>query len=150
MFRAGFRHRTLKPLSGPAFLPLICYEAIFPGAATTRDARPGWILNVTNDAWFGDTPGPRQHFAQARMRAIEQGLPLVRAANTGISGVVDPHGRTLARSDLAAAVVIDTRLPTAILPPLYARLGTFAPVTLFLVSFGVLFVTGYLRNARND
>jgi apolipoprotein N-acyltransferase len=150
VFRAGFRHRTLKPLSGPAFLPLICYEAIFPGAATTRDARPGWILNVTNDAWFGDTPGPRQHFAQARMRAIEQGLPLVRAANTGISGVVDPYGRTLARSDLAAAVVIDTRLPAAILPPLYARLGTFVPVTLFLVSFGVLFVTAYLRNARND
>nr|WP_157727764.1 apolipoprotein N-acyltransferase [Stappia sp. ES.058] len=150
VFRAGFRHRTLEPLSGPSFLPLICYEAIFPGAATTRDARPGWILNVTNDAWFGDTPGPRQHFQQARVRAIEQGLPLVRAANTGLSGVVDPYGRTVARSALATAVVLDTRLPAAIEPPLYARVGFFAPFTLFLVSLGILFVTAYLRNARKD
>nr|WP_156884493.1 apolipoprotein N-acyltransferase [Stappia stellulata] len=150
VFQAGFRHRTLEPFAGPAFLPLICYEAIFPDAATTRDARPGWLLNVTNDAWFGDTPGPWQHVAQARMRAIEQGLPLVRAANTGISGVVDAYGRAIVRSGLDTAAVLDTRLPVAIGPPLYTRLGYYAPFLLFLVSLGVLFVTAYLRNARND
>ena len=70
----------------PKMLPLICYEAIFPGAAVPHDERPGWIVNVTNDGWFGISTGPHQHFQQARVLAIAEGLPLVRAANTGISG----------------------------------------------------------------
>ena len=82
--------------------------------------RPGLILNVTNDAWFGDTPGPRQHFAQARLRAVEEGLPLVRAANTGISAVVDPYGRILARCP-GVEGVLDARLPRSSPPTIFAR-----------------------------
>ena len=107
----------------------ICYEAIFPravlpaggegrnadgGADGGAGKAPGLILNLTNDAWFGDTPGPRQHFAQARLRAVEAGLPLVRDANTGVSGVVDPHGRVVASLDLGAEGVLDADLPRAL------------------------------------
>lgn len=149
-FRAGFRHRTLEPVAGPAFLPLICYEAIFPQAATTRDGRPGFLLNVTNDAWFGDTPGPRQHFVQSRMRAVEQGLPVVRAANTGISGVVDPYGRVLEMRPLMEAATIDTRLPSAISAGAFARYGQTALSIFLIVFLGTLLITRYLGYARND
>ena len=77
----------------PRMLPLICYEIIFPGDAMPEAQRPGWLVNLTNDGWFGISSGPYQHLQQARVRAIEEGLPLVRAANTGISAVVDPVGR---------------------------------------------------------
>ena len=80
----------------PPFLPLICYEAIFPGALRAPEGRAEWLVQVTNDAWFGTASGPYQHFAQARVRAIEQGLPLARAANTGISAMIDPLGRVVA------------------------------------------------------
>jgi apolipoprotein N-acyltransferase len=92
----------------------VCYEAIFPGEIVARGPEPGLILNVTNDAWFGDTPGPRQHLAQARLRAVEEGLPLVRAANTGISAVVDGYGRTLGILPVGADGVLDAPLPRAL------------------------------------
>ncbi|MEX0591040.1 MAG: apolipoprotein N-acyltransferase, partial [Xanthobacteraceae bacterium] len=88
-FTPGAARRTLSIPRLPPASPLICYEAIFPGQVLPEGMRPAWLLNVTNDAWFGNTPGPHQHFAQARLRAIEEGLPLVRAANNGISAVVD-------------------------------------------------------------
>ena len=84
---AGTRRRSLEIPGAPRALPLICYEAIFPGNVAERDDRPGWIINLTNDGWFGISTGPYQHLQQARMRAIEEGLPVVRAANTGISAV---------------------------------------------------------------
>ncbi len=149
-FRAGFRHRLLQLPAGPAFLPLICYEAIFPQAAAISEERPGFIVNVTNDAWFGDTPGPYQHFAQARLRAVEQGLPVVRAANTGISGVVDSVGRIVALRPLMAAARIDTRLPSAISPTVYARYGQTTLAFFLIVFLGLLLVTRYVGNARND
>ena len=89
-FIAGDRRRALDVPRAPRFLPLICYEIIFPGAAVPRGERPGWLVNLTNDGWFGNSSGPYQHLQQARVRAIEEGLPLVRAANTGISAVIDP------------------------------------------------------------
>ena len=104
-------------------LPLICYEIIFPSESCRAGARPGWIVNVTNDGWFGISTGPYQHFQQARMRAIEEGLPLVRAANTGISAVVDPVGRIVNSLPLGEEGVLDSPLPRPIRAPLYARVG---------------------------
>jgi apolipoprotein N-acyltransferase len=102
---------------------LICYEAIFPGNVASGDDRPGWIINLTNDGWFGISTGPYQHLQQARLRAIEEGLPVVRAANTGISAVIDPLGRIVARLGLGLEGVLDSSLPSAIAPTIYARVG---------------------------
>jgi len=106
-------------------LPLICYEAIFPGEAVPNGERPSWLLNLTNDAWFGISSGPYQHFQQARVRAIEQGLPLVRAANSGISAVVDPLGRVIAALPLGHDGVLDSALPRAAQITIYTRIGDF-------------------------
>jgi apolipoprotein N-acyltransferase len=122
-FIPGTRRHSMAVPNAPRMLPLICYEAIFPGDVVERNDRPGWIVNLTNDGWFGISTGPYQHLQQARLRAIEQGLPLVRAANTGISAVIDPLGRVVARLGLGLEGVLDSGLPAAIPPTLYARAG---------------------------
>ncbi|MGE0751679.1 MAG: apolipoprotein N-acyltransferase [Variibacter sp.] len=122
-FLSGARRRLLTIPGTPPALPLICYEIIFPGAAVPTGPRPGWMLNLTNDGWFGNSTGPYQHFQQARVRAIEEGLPLVRGANTGISAVVDPLGRVVASLPLGAETVLDAPLPKPIDPPLYVHMG---------------------------
>jgi apolipoprotein N-acyltransferase len=109
--------------NAPRALPLICYEAVFPGNVAERDDRPGWVINLTNDGWFGISTGPYQHLQQARLRAIEEGLPVVRAANTGISAVIDPLGRIVARLGLGIEGVLDSSLPSALAPTIYARIG---------------------------
>jgi apolipoprotein N-acyltransferase len=138
-FTPGARRRPLTIPRLPPAAPLICYEAIFPGAVLPDGERPTWLLNVTNDAWFGNTPGPHQHFAQARLRTIEEGLPLVRAANNGISAVVDPLGRIVRIRELGIDGVIDSGLPQSIPPTIYARFrdvpALFAVVFLALASF---------------
>ncbi len=121
-FTAGEGPKILNA-GGPSFAPLICYEVIFPGALYPRGERPGWLLTVTNDAWFGDTSGPRQHFDQARLRTIETGLPMARSANTGISAVIDAKGRILARVKLYERGRIEAPLPPALARPLYDRIG---------------------------
>jgi len=124
-FREGAGPTTLQEDSIPPFSPLICYEVIFPGAVKSQSAQePEWMVNVTNDAWYGDSPGPYQHFAQTRIRAIEEGLPTVRAANTGISGVIDPVGRVVSKSGVFEQSALVTPLPKA-LPgrTLYYRWG---------------------------
>jgi apolipoprotein N-acyltransferase len=99
----------------PPVSPLICYEVIFPGAVVpASEPRPGWLLNVTNDAWFGRSTGPYQHFTNARLRAVEEGLPVVRAANTGISAVIDPYGRVVGALELGERGVLDLPLPEAL------------------------------------
>ncbi len=120
---AGPGPRTIALPGLPAFSPIICYEAIFPGAVVDATARPLWILNLTNDAWYGRSSGPYQHFAIARTRAIEEGLPLVRVANNGISGVVDPAGRVVARTGLDSVGHADVALPAAASPTVYATTG---------------------------
>jgi apolipoprotein N-acyltransferase len=122
-FLAGDRRRTYMVPRAPRMLPLICYEIIFPGSVVPQGDRPAWMLNVTNDAWFGISPGPYQHLQQARVRAIEEGLPLVRAANTGISAVTDPFGRVIRSLPLGTEGVLDSPLPRQIASPFIARVG---------------------------
>ena len=113
-FSPGSGDRLVSTPVMPPFAPLICYEVIFPGAVTDDNHRARWIVNITNDAWFGLSAGPHQHFASARMRAIEEGLPLVRVANTGISGVIDPLGHILVKSPLGQQMVVESSLPQAL------------------------------------
>lgn len=116
-------------------VPLICYEAIFPQdlrAAIATGPRPDWILQITNDAWFGQLTGPWQHLAQARLRAIEQGLPLARAANTGVSAMIDAHGRVLSQLGMGQAGWLDVALPGALPPTLYARTGDWTALIAIL------------------
>ena len=126
--RGGFaRGPAPKPLLNipglPAVGPLICYEAIFPDEAVEGSERPGVLLVVTNDGWFGNSTGPYQHFHQTRLRAVEQGMTVIRAANNGISAVIDPQGRAIASLALNTRGSIDSALPTAVARPLYARFG---------------------------
>ena len=122
-FSAGDRRYTIDLPGAPPVGILICYEIIFPGEVTAPDRRPGWLLNVTNDAWFGFTPGPYQHLHQAAIRAIEEGLPVVRAANNGISAVIDPLGRIARSLPLGARDALDASLPAALPPTVFARAG---------------------------
>jgi apolipoprotein N-acyltransferase len=137
-FIAGARRRAMDVPNAPRVLPLICYEAIFPGDVASRDDRPGWIVNLTNDGWFGISTGPYQHLQQARLRAIEEGLPVVRAANTGISAVIDPLGRIVVRLGLGIEGVLDSGLPSAIPPTIYARSGDI-PIAI-IVTVALIFV----------
>jgi apolipoprotein N-acyltransferase len=136
----------------PRFLPLICYEAIFPGSLTAPEGRADWLVQVTNDAWFGEASGPYQHIAQARARAIEQGLPLARAANTGISAMIDPHGRIVASLGLGESGVVDTMLPGALQPTMYVIVGDYPLIVLVVGIFGLtllIFNCGlFLRRQR--
>jgi apolipoprotein N-acyltransferase len=143
-FLAGDRHRLITVPGAPSALPLICYEITFPGELRSSDERPGWIVNVTNDGWFGNSSGPYQHLQQARVTAIEQGLPLARAANTGISAVIDPVGRIVGSLPLASEGVLDAPLPRSIGAPIYARFGDAPAAALILIAF-VLAIRGRLR-----
>ncbi|ABS65219.1 apolipoprotein N-acyltransferase [Parvibaculum lavamentivorans DS-1] len=133
-FDVGPGPRTLTLPGLPPVSPLICYEVIFPGEVVAPGPRPDWMVNITNDAWFGVHAGPSQHFSQVRLRAVEQGLPLVRAANSGISAVIDPYGRVLKSLPLDRRGVIDAALPAPLQPTLYARLGDFFLAFLLLAA----------------
>lgn len=114
-FERGNGATTIQQDGAPSFSPLICYEVIFPDKVIDKfGVRPRWIVNATNDGWYGDSAGPHQHFAQTRLRAIEEGLPLVRAANTGISGVIDPYGRIVEKADIFQEAAIVTYLPESL------------------------------------
>jgi apolipoprotein N-acyltransferase len=167
-FIAGDRRLNQRAPGAPDFLPLVCYEVIFPGDAVPRSERPGWLydhlgsylawpfvagigerpgwmLNLTNDGWFGQSAGPYQHFQQARVRAIEEGLPLVRAANTGISAVVDPLGRVIKSLPLGIEGVIDAPLPQRLPPTLYAHAGDGALATMLALALIVVMRSRGLR-----
>jgi apolipoprotein N-acyltransferase len=140
---AGPGPRTIALPGLPPFAALICYEAIFSGAIVDNSDRPAWMLNVTNDAWYGRSSGPYQHFAIARTRAVEEGLPLVRVANNGISAVVDAAGRVLARTRLDAVGNVDAALPDPAAPTPYARAGDW--MFLVLLVLGAVPVAMRLR-----
>jgi len=146
-FSVGVTPRPLLLAPGlPPVGGLICYEAIFPGVGAASAGRPGVLINVTNDGWFGNTTGPRQHFHQARVRAVEEGLPLIRAANNGISAVVDSSGRVLGLLGINDKGVIDSKLPLARSAPPYALAGDL----LFLVAgAGLAFAVAVLGRRRS-
>ncbi len=136
-FTAGQRAQLIGTQKVPPFLPLICYEAIFAQDIPRTGPRPQWLLQITNDAWFGKFSGPYQHLAQARVRAIEQGLPLVRVANTGVSVVTDPYGRILKILPLGVAGAVDAVLPAPLEPTIYSRTGDW-PVGGLLAALAIL------------
>jgi apolipoprotein N-acyltransferase len=147
-FEPGRGARDLKVPGLPDAMPLICYEAIFPieiGDLFSGEKRPSWLLNLTDDTWFGLTPGPYQHFAQARLRAIELGAPLVRDANSGISAVLDGFGREIALAPLGAEGVLDAELPEALPPTWQSRLGS-AGAALIGLAFLAAALAGKRRN----
>jgi apolipoprotein N-acyltransferase len=146
-FAAGAGPTTLPLGRAPSVSPLICYEAIFPGHVANERDRPGWLLNITNDGWFGQSSGPYQHLAQARFRAIEEGLPLLRAANTGISAVIDAHGRIIRQLPLGGKGVIDSSLPQAIPAPPYARIGDLAFFLMIIAAAAMGLVPTFRRRA---
>ena len=136
------------PLPGfPSVSPLICYEVIFPHEVADEQHRPQWLLDITNDAWFGLTAGPHQHFAMMRARAIEEGLPLVNVANDGVSGVIDPYGRVLHELGLGAVGIVDSDLPQAIAPTLYTRTGDLLFFTMLTI-IGAVPVAVRLRSGN--
>jgi len=124
-FSAGIGARSLRVLGLPVFSPLICYEAIFSGNVIDRQDRPDFLLNITNDGWYGNTSGPYQHLAIARVRAIEEGLPMIRVANTGISAIIDPMGRVLRHLPLNTAGIIDSEIPIALPLTIFAKATSF-------------------------
>ncbi len=136
-FAPGPGVRTLHLPGVPSIGPLICYEAIFPAQVVNQADRPALLVNITNDAWFGLSAGPRQHLAAARMRAVEEGLPMLRAANTGISAVIDAHGRVVARLGLNRAGVLVAAVPGALPRTLAASLGLLAPASLAALCLGI-------------
>ncbi len=139
-FRPGPGPRTLALPGFPPAGVQICYEIIFPGTVVDAAHRPAWIANISNDAWFGPS-GPPQHLAQARLRAIEEGLPIARATPTGISAIVDGHGRLVAAQPPGTVGVISAPLPAALPPTLFARHGhaTSAVFGLLLLVAGLAF-----------
>ncbi len=148
-FTAGAQRRALNIPGLPPAAALVCYEAIYPGYILPEGPRPRWILNLTNDAWFGITPGPYQHFAQARLRAIEEGLPLVRVANNGISAIVDPLGRILRYLPLGGDGLIDGALPQALEDTFYSRHRN-GPALLLTVIFAIAAFTARRRKSRRS
>jgi apolipoprotein N-acyltransferase len=139
-FTPGPRPAPITVDGLPRVQPLICYEILFPGLATAAGGRASWIVNVSDDAWFGRTSGPLQHLNMAGYRAIEQGLPIVRATPTGVSAIIDGYGRTRASLALGQAGVIDGVLPSALAPTLYSRWGDgpFFAAILAILTTGLL------------
>ena len=123
-------------------LPLICYEGVFARDVRAAPTRPDFLLMITNDAWFGEVSGPYQHLAQARLRSVEQGLPMIRVANTGVSAMIDPAGRITADLPLGQAGWFDAALPPANPPTLYARMGDLPVIAMLLVILGGSFGAG--------
>lgn len=146
-FSSGGPRHAIETATGVRVLPFVCYEIIFPGIASTAQDQSDLILNVTNDAWFGDTPGPYQHFRQAQVRAVEAGLPMVRAANNGISGVVDAYGRIISAFAVNAVGVLDVAVPKQRLEPRFPSSLVGAGL---LAILGLSMIGARLRSRRSD
>ena len=132
-----------------SFLILICYEAIFPGESKNPENKASWLIHITNDAWFGGLSGPYQHLTLARMRAIEQGLPMARSANTGISAIIDPYGRIISQIGMGREGYLDGFIPPQLAPTFYSRLGTTFFNSLIIVMLVLTIFTLIINNSMN-
>jgi apolipoprotein N-acyltransferase len=148
-FEEGESRLTISLPGLPPFSPVICYEVIFPAAVTGPGARPRWLLNVTNDAWFGLSSGPHQHLVSARLRAVEEGLPMIRAANTGISAVIDAYGQILVSLGMQQDGIIDHQIPPAREATPYSRWGD-AMLLILVVLLGVVLLVGRSPHNRHQ
>ncbi len=144
-FTPGLGPQTLSIEGLPPFAAIICYEVIFSGNIVNSDARPAWILNITNDAWFGPSTGPRQHLVQAQFRAIEEGLPIIRAANTGISAVIDPYGRIIKSIDLDQPGVLDFQLPKPLAATVFSRFGQIIGLSMAILAIFIAIGLGRIQ-----
>ena len=140
--------RLVVPEAEPAVV-LICYEAIFPDLVPRGEERPGWIVSVTNDAWFGAGSGPWQHFAMARYRSIEEGLPMARAAAGGVSGIIDAYGRVI-RATRSGVTFAEAQLPTAIAETVYARWGRVCVLFLLVIIISLRVVLPAASNRESS
>lgn len=148
-FSAGMGPATMPVAGAPDAGFLICYEVIFPDGLIDPAVRPSWIVNVTNDGWFGRTSGPYQHLAQVRLRAIEQGLPIARAANSGISAIVDPYGRILQSLPLGERGILDSGLPRALPATFYSLWGDAILVAAICIAIALVVALSFAAR-RND
>jgi len=134
-YSVGSKRHTISLSDGTIILPLVCYEIIFPTGLDYEGSAPDMLVNISNDAWFGNTPGPWQHLLQAQLRAVEQGLPVLRATNNGISAVIDPYGRITAMLGYNKTDFIDTSIPAKIAPFWRGGVGTMQAFALFTILF---------------
>ena len=148
-FSKGVLKNYISTKKFGSFLMLICYEAIFPRASDNLDNRASWLIHITNDAWFGSLSGPHQHLSLARMRAIEQGLPMVRSANTGISAIIDPYGGIISQIRIGHEGYLDGFLPARLAPTLYSRLGTdffdFLIIGMLMLTIFILIIITFTK-----
>jgi len=150
-FHKGRRPRLIDLAGLPLVSILICYEIIFPAEVGDMVKRPSWLLNLTNDAWFGLSAGPHQHLASAQMRAVEQGLPVVRVANTGISAVIDPYGRILSSLSLGVDGTLDSQLPKPLKnPALYGKFGDWLTLLHVLILAGSIWLPSDGRKSNRE
>jgi apolipoprotein N-acyltransferase len=141
-FSRGVGARTITLDDVPPFSPLVCYEVVFPWMAVDKTSHPDWMVNATNDGWYGDSPGPYQHFDMTRMRAVEQGLPMVRVANTGISALIDPYGRVLTMLALNQRGAKNAVLPQPLISTTYAKYGEL----LTLIAINMLWLMSFFAH----
>ncbi|WEK51109.1 MAG: apolipoprotein N-acyltransferase [Candidatus Kaistia colombiensis] len=149
-FDAGRSRTSLELPGAPSFSPLICYEIIFPGSVVDGSNRPGWMVNVTNDGWFGDTPGPWQHLHQATIRAVEEGIPVARSANSGVSAIVDPYGNLVAHLGVSQTGVLDGALPVAIRPTIYSKYRDSLYFALIILALVVASTGSFTRTKQRN
>lgn len=149
-FHPGTTPRVFDLPGLPPVAMLICYEVIFPGKVRSVEPRPAWLLNLTNDAWFGLSAGPHQHLSAAQLRAAELGLPLVRVANTGVSAVIDAHGRIRAHLELGRDGALDSTLPKAAPPTLYARFGPMLTAVFLIFGLAMTWLPAGWRSRRGE
>ena len=143
-FVAGSGPKTMIIPKAPPVSPLVCYEVVFPHEIINQNKRPEWILNITNDAWYGISAGPYQHLSIAQMRAVEEGLPLVRATNNGVSAVINPYGEIVSSLDLGKQGVLDSELPRAAKQTIYGRFGNVIVLTFIFL----ILIFAFLKNKR--